>query len=242
MDNKFESIQKARPLSETIIADRVLQEIRTALQKRLADLVDRLGSSEVQKLPFTATNGEESIGEEMIRIQKELLPQIYGQTIFESRYLANHHIQTRQYSCQLATAVNALKALDPDSSVTEEEIAKAVGSDGSREGNIWPHEVLDCLTQKHGLKSRKISTTLQAIDALLDGEKIILPLLPPKYPFPHVVLISGIKMDHGEIEFYVNNAQHNSYPEVMPLSSVIDLIIPYSFYKITPIFAVSKNE
>ena len=105
--------------------------------------------------------------------------------------------------------------------------------------NIWPDEINEYL-QSLGLKIQKVSNTLQAIELLMRGAKIILPLLPPRFPTSHSVLISGVKIGNEGIELYVNDPLYKSYPEVVQLDDIIPNIIPYSFHAITPVYAVSE--
>lgn len=211
-------------------------EARTALenlQQELQKLCTQLSSPDISRTQEIAT------GQQIVSIQKEQLPKIYRDVSLETPYLATHNIQNERYSCQLASASNILKGLGLD--VTENEVAKAIGKTGEAEGNVWQHELSKYL-ETLGLEVKRVMNALEVIESLIAGGKIVLPLLPPKYPYPHTVIISGIKIDHGNIEFYINDPQYKNYAETIPLGVVVENTVPYSYYAITPVFAVSKKS
>lgn len=214
------------------------REALKELNRELRNLQDRLDSPETKKIAFSAPGGERDIGKQMVALQKEKLPKIFGDIEFESPYLPTHNIQTEQYSCQLATAANVLKALCLP--ITEKEIAEAIGKSG-KTANIWPEELFVYLKSK-GLEVSKIFSISEAIDSLIKGGKIILPLVPPEYPIPHAVAVSGIKIRSGKIEFYINDPQYKNYAETVSLDDIVDTIIPYSFHELTPAYAVSRKN
>ena len=214
------------------------REALEELRRELKNLQDRLDSTETKKSAFGAPGGEQEIGKQMVTLQREKLPKIFGNTELESPYLPTHDIQTEQYSCQLATTANVLKALGMPT--TEKEIAEAIGKSG-KTANVWPEELSVYLRSK-GLEVSKISSVLEAIDALTRGGKIILPLVPPKYPISHAIAISGIKIKNGKIEFYINDPQYKNYAETVSLDDIVDAVIPYSFQKLTPAYSVSRRD
>jgi len=214
------------------------REALEELSRELKNLQGRLDSPEIKKIAFGASGGEQEIGKQMVTLQKENLPKIFGNTEFETPYLPTHDIQTEQYSCQLATTANVLRALGIPS--TEREIAEAIGKSG-KTASIWPEELSVYLRSK-GLEVSKISSVLEAINSLISGGKIILPLVPPKYPISHAVAISGIKIKNGKIEFYINDPQYKNYAEAVSLDDIADTIIPYSFHKMTPAYAISRKD
>lgn len=214
------------------------REALKELSRELKNLQDRLDTPETKKLAFSAPGGEQDIGKQMATLQREKLPKIFGNTEFESPYLPTHDVQTERHSCQLATTVNVLKALGVPA--TEKETAEAIGKSG-KTANVWPEELSVYLKSK-GLEVSKISSALEAIESLIRGGKIILPLVPPKYPISHAVAISGIKIKNGKIEFYINDPQYKNYAEVVSLDDIADAIVPYSFHKLTQAYAVSKKD
>lgn len=222
---------------ETVLLDAESREVLEELKQELKILVDCLNAPETGKLEFGAPGGEQEIGGKIVALQNEKVPKVFGNTEFESPHLRVHNLQTEQYSCQLATTANVLEALGV--SVTEKEIAEAIGKEG-KTANIWPEELSAYLGEK-GLEISRISSALEAIDALIKGKKIILPLLPPKYRVPHTVAISGIKIRNGKIEFYINDPQYQNYAETVSLNDITDTMIPYSFHKIAPPYAVSRR-
>ncbi|MFA6437519.1 MAG: C39 family peptidase [Candidatus Paceibacterota bacterium] len=208
------------------------------LKLKLQDFRDRFVSSDTQKIPFTEPGGEQDIARKMTALQKEKIPQIFKETDFESSHLAIHETQKEKNSCQLASVSNILGALGIE--VSEKEIAGEIGKSGEF-ADIWPDQLVKYLRDK-GLDVTRINDTLEAIDVLIRGGKIVLFLLPPKYPVAHAVAISGVKINHGKIEFYVNDPQYKNYAETLSLDDLVDIIIPYSFNRITLPYAVLKGR
>lgn len=200
-------IEEVQP--ESLSLNPESREVLEELKLELKNLQDRLSSPDTQKIPFTEQGGEQSIGRQMVALQRDKLPQIFKDTIFESSYLSTHDIQKEKYSCQLASVGNVLKALGLQ--VTEKEIAEAVGKNGEF-ANIWPGELIEYLKNK-GLDVSEIGSALEAIEVLIAGGKIVLPLLPPKYSLPHTVVISGVKIENGEIGFYINDPYIRTMPK-----------------------------
>lgn len=211
--------------------------ILNGLSSKLNGLQRQLNSPEVRRIGFNEQGGEQSIGKEMASLQMEKLPKIFSGVDFESPHLQTHDTQTEQYSCQLATAANVLTALGI--STTEKEIAEAVGKSGSV-ADIWTEE-LSTFLRNRGLEVSRIYNALEIINSLIKGGKIILPLMPPKYPIPHTIAVSGVKIKDGKIEFYINDSQYKNYAETISLGDIVDVAIPYSFNELAPIYAVSRK-
>src|SRR3989338_2302424 len=122
---------------EVIQLSKESREALEELRRELKNLQGRIDSPETKKIAFGAPGGEQEIGRQMVALQKEKLPKIFGNTEFESPYLPTHDIQTEKYSCQLATTANVLKALGIPT--TEKEIVEAIGKSG-KTASIWPEE------------------------------------------------------------------------------------------------------
>jgi len=208
------------------------------LKLRLQDFRDRLTLSDTQKIPFNEPGSEQDIAKQMTALQKERIPQIFKETDFESSHLTIHDTQKEKNSCQLASVSIILRALGIE--ISEKEIAEEIGKSGEF-ADVWPDQLVGYLKNK-GLDVVRINNALEAIDILIKGGKIVLFLLPPKYPISHAVAISGIKINHGKIEFYVNDPQYKNYAETLSLDDLTDIIIPYSFNRITLPYAVLKGE
>ena len=220
-----------RDINQTNIDQGLKTESAELKKKALLDL-----ESLERQLRLAKPEEEQLLGQQIISLQKRLIPEIYQGVQFENNYLTSNYTQNEDYSCQIANAANTLKALGLPG--TESDIALALGKKGEV-ANIWPDEINEYL-QSLGLKIQKVSNTLQAIELLMRGAKIILPLLPPRFPTTHSVLISGVKIGNEGIELYVNDPLYKSYPEVVQLDDIIPNIIPYSFHAITPVYAVSE--
>jgi len=164
---------------------------------------------------------------------------MYRDTVLQTPYLKTHNIQAEEYSCQVASASNILKALGFD--ITEEEVACSIGKKGNVKSNVWPKDIIEYL-EKEGLEVKRINNTLEAIELLIAGAKIVLPLQPPKYPYSHTIIISGVKIDHGNIEFYINDPNNRNHAEKMPLSNMINNIMPHYYLRVNPVYAISKPD
>src|SRR3990167_8088551 len=98
---KFHEQESAKKEQQEIIpltteSHEALEELR----RELKNLQDRLDSPETKRIAFGAPGGEQEIGKQMVPLQREKLPRIFGNTELESPYLPTHDIQTEQYSCQ----------------------------------------------------------------------------------------------------------------------------------------------
>lgn len=223
--------------SKSDILDKESKERLNRLKAELTILAEKLALSEVQKKAFEQPGGEQEIGKKMAELQIKMLPEIFKNVEFTSDYLKIHSTQKNKKSCQLACASNVFSALNlPEKS--EEEISEAIGNKGET-ASVWPNQIKNYL-ESLGLRIQEIKNITEAIEALIEDEKIIMPMMAPKYPVSHDVLISGIKIDNGQIEFFVNDPSYRNHVETIQLQSIGDAIIPYSFHKINLPYSVSK--
>lgn len=226
-------------ISDILALSPECQKMLEDLKLELENLLNRLDSPDVQKIWFTDPGGEQEIGKQIIALQNEKLPEIFKDTDFESPYLSIHNIQKENNTCSLAALSNALLALG--FKATEEEIVEEFKTNIKPIAGVLPEEQIKYLNAK-GFNVLKLTSALEMVESLIKGGKVILCLRPPKYPISHAIVISGIKIDHGKIEFYINDSSHKNYAETASFSDVVDIIIPYSYKKIVPDFAIFKSE
>lgn len=213
------------------------QELLITLRGEIDNLVAHLQDPVVTDLPFSSPGGEQSIGRQLVNLQLERLPQLFKDSEMEVPHLATHTRQMEGNSCQLACASSILTGLGIKTS--ELEVAKGIGQNGEH-ATIWPGEVIEYL-QGEGLRVERMNSMLDVIQALVEGGKIMLSLKPPRWPIPHAVTVSGLSIDHGDIELYVNDPQYKESAEVVSFRSFVDVVIPYSFDTLSPSFAVFRD-
>lgn len=202
--------------------DEAASQRKKALHQEVESLLIKLGSDDVRSKGYYSPGGGAEVVNELRDVQLRELAEIYAKTRFESPYLQWHAVQETPVWCQIASASNALEALGRVP-VPQTEIAAAYGV--APEGRPFPDEMKAFLATK-GLETRQADTVVQVIDELVAGNKLMLGLGYPAYPLQHTILVSGIRIDQGQIEFWTNDSAHQQGAQRMSLARMLELLEP----------------
>lgn len=118
-------------------------------------------------------------------------------------FLSEHHRQSHGLSCTLATALNVMEALNIRGNLIEADIARAIGSGGEDSPVVLDHTI-NYLKSK-GLSVRELWNALDLIEVLEQGGVVSLTECPKGWAVPHQILISGVSIEQGKIEFIIND-------------------------------------
>lgn len=203
-------------LSEEATQDKL--ELSTQLDK----ILTRLASDEVQSKGHYNPGGGAEVVDEMIKLQLQELPKIYAGIHYESDFLRWHARQKTENWCQLASMQNAFTALG-DSSVTQEGIAQKLHI--HPDGRPFPDDLMQFARDK-GMDVKKLDSVTEMIDLLASSSKIILNTGYPVVPIQHAILISGVRINHGEIEFFYNDSASDDGVKTVHLERMLKLFEP----------------
>lgn len=210
------------PYADRLVLDDEAKQLRAYLDSEMATLLQELSSDRVQAAAHYMPGGGDEIARRMKAIQAELLPRIYAGVRFTIPYLERHELQQTPSWCQIATASNAFASfgLEP---VGQDEIAAAVRV--TPESRPYPQEVRNFLEDR-GLDTAELSSTVQLVDGLVAGARASLNMGYPAYPSQHTVLISGVRIDNGRIDFFVNDSNYDNGAQPMPLERMLQVLEP----------------
>lgn len=156
------------------------------------------------------------------RYECEELPKLYQDTVsMPVVYLGEHHHQLENFSCTLATTLNAMEALDRRGSTTEADIARAIGQSGS-ESPVGVGRTKEYL-KTQDLFVEELWNALQVIQALEHGGVVSLTRYREGGKVAHQILLSGVKIQKGKIEFIVNDPLRTE-AERLSLAEIVAMI------------------
>jgi len=234
-----QSSTEIEPYPHQLELSEAMQQRKSELDTQIDKMLVRLASEEVRSKGHYNAGGEAEVASEMRKLQLQELPGIYADTRYESDFLAWHARQETEDWCQLASLENAFKALG-DTSVTQGSIAQELNiHPGSRP---FPDNLVSFVRNK-GLDASKMDSVTGMIDALVDGGKIILHTGYPAVAIQHAVLVSGVRIDHGTIEFLYNDSAMDEGIKTLPLSRMLELLEPpFAHNAINRSYAVSRSK
>lgn len=195
---------------------------KTWLDHKLQQLSDRLASDEVRDRGHYQPGGAAELIDEMRRLQLEELPKIYANTQYQSGYLVQHDQQETESWCQLACLSNASRALGQEPPA-QREIAEALAVHPQE--RPFTAEVLD-FARGRGFETQGVETIAQMIDTLTSGSKVVLNIGYPAFPMQHAVLVSGIRVDRGQFEFFCNDPAWQHGVQTLGLNRMLELLEP----------------
>lgn len=172
--------------------------------------IDQLPQDEVEKVRRL------KIQDELKKLELSGLTDLYqGETYYSPIQMDSHVRQENDYSCTVATVLNAMRALGLNEGTREEDIAESIGQAG--ENDPIDINLTLLFLEKKNLKVDTITSVSEIVDALERGGVVLFTELGR---VGHRILISGIEVKNGEIKFIVNNPQIDRAQKV-PLSSII---------------------
>jgi hypothetical protein len=231
--------QETEPYPHTFELNEAATERKAKLEEQMTRLLERLASDKVSTKGHYSPGGEAEVVTEMRKIQLAELPRIYADIRYESDYLQWHTRQETESWCQLASLQNSFRALG-DESISQDDIAQAVGI--HREGRPFPDDLRD-FAQSKGYRVQTMESGTQMIDALANGSKVVLETGYPASPVEHTVLVSGIRIDHGKIEFICNDPALDQGAKPVGLARMLELLEPpLAHNKLTRSYAVSRGS
>jgi hypothetical protein len=227
------------PYPHELRLDETAQERKSELNTRMTALLDRLDSKDVQARGHYALGGESEVVTQMRQLQLEELPRIYADVRYESDYLLRHTRQATPDWCQLACIENAFRALG-DETVTQDVIADAAGVHPG--GPPFPEEMMD-FARSRGLAVQTTDSVASMIDRLAHGSKIVLLTGYPVTPMQHAILVSGVRIDQGNIEFLYNNPSEDDGAKSVGLERMLQLLEPpLAHNKISRSYSLSRTQ
>jgi len=244
-DEEYEAWLESEPVVDRLPPEFKLNEEsltrKQDLQRQLDELHRRLISPEVQEKAYYGSGGQNEVIVRMQALQREKLPEVYADIRYESGFLPIHTMQRSEKWCQLASMENALRTFDPQSLITQEDIAQELqvahhsGPETSR--------LMDW-ARRRGFRVDEVSTVLDMISTLTTGGKVMLSMgqHATGYGVGHTILISGIQIDRGKIVFIDNDSGLlGNTPGTIGLNRMIELIQPTgtSNNRLTPSYALS---
>jgi len=143
----------------------------------------------------------EQLRQELRRLETSQLPStVSGMRYRSERPLGNHFKQEQGFSCTLASTLNTLEALGVRGNLTEEDLARAIGENGSTEA-IGVAKTLDYLKDQ-GLDVKEIRSISEIMSELTDG-KVVMMTVPGD--INHRVVISAYEIRDDKIFFLWND-------------------------------------
>jgi anti-sigma factor RsiW len=140
--------------------------------------------------------------------------------------------------CQLASVENAFRALG-DETVNQELIAREARV--HRDESPFPAKLMKFASDQ-GMEVHPVDSVTGMLDAIVSGKKVVLHAGPPAVGESHDTLASGVRMDHGRIEFLSNDPVTTGMTPVS-LETVLSLLQPpFNHNKKTGSYSISRPE
>ncbi len=231
--------EEVEPYPHQLELNEAARQQKALLDTRMEGLLERLASDEVRGKGYSSPGGEAEVVSEMRKLQLEELPKIYADVRYESGYLQWHEVQETPDWCQLACVQNAFRALG-DESVTQGEIARETRT--HRQGRAFPDHVMEFVRGKE-FEVEKMDSATAMIDALAGGSKVVLQTGYPVMPMQHSILVSGVRIDRGKIDFIYNDPALDEGAQTVPLDRMLRLLEPpLAHNKLNRSYAISRSE
>ncbi|MDB5178269.1 MAG: Papain-like cysteine protease AvrRpt2 [Patescibacteria group bacterium] len=232
-------LDEAEPFPREFELREAAQQRKAGLDGKMDELLARLASDEVRGKAHYGPGGEAEVVAQMRALQLEELPKVYADVRYESDYLAWHTPQETESWCQLASLQNAFRALG-DESVTQEDIAQTLHL--NRLSPPFPSQLMDFAREK-GLVVQEMDSVTDMVDALVAGSKVVLQTGYPAAPSQHTILVSGVRVDHGAIEFIYNDPATDNGDKSVSLGRMLELLEPPLAHNETNrSYALSKGQ
>lgn len=216
-----------------------LSDEAQTLKNEVATTVDAMmihyESNEVRHKLYTEPGGEMEVLGKIQAYQLNMLPQIYKDVRYESPSLQFHTTQETEHCCQTTCVQNALSAFGVE--LSQSEIAQAAGI--SLQVPPFPGQLMD-FVRAQGFVVEEAKSVMAMIDDLIDGRKTIIHLGQPFFPVEHAILVSGVRIDNGTIEFIVNDP-NRSQSEVVSLANIMPWINPTQYRKLSPTYSIGSQ-
>lgn len=235
----LEENPEPEPYPNSFVLDETAFGQKAALGQALNALLQELASDEVQSRAHYGPGGPEEAAQKMRTLQADVLPRIYANVRFETPHLRQHVLQETPTWCQIASVCNALTALGYDAP-SQQEVAAAKRVHPN--GRPFPADMRDFLHENH-LQTRDVVTVAQMMNALIVGDKAILNMGYPAYPMAHTVLVSGVRVEYGKIDFLMNDSDGDGAAQAVPLARMLQLLQPpFSYNTLNRSYVVSDRS
>lgn len=216
--------------------DENARSLKTEAATTINAMMAVFASEEVRQKGYYQPGGEAEVLQSVQAYQYQVLPEIYKGVRFESPSLEFHATQETPVSCQPTCIQNAFEALGVRT--TQADIAAACGF--TLQAAPFPGQLMDYAKQR-GFAVEEVKSIFDMIDELVDGKKVVIHLGQPAFPVEHAILVSGVRIENGTIDFIVNDPVQ-SQSQRLPLEVMMPHINPNQYRKLSPAYSIGITQ